>query len=146
MAPQEPLPLHHSWPLYERDARLDLGLLLDSGPDGAATAGAGSAGHWHCDLASGQLTWAAGVRELFGMAPDAAADRTHALWRYDELSRAAMERLRAHAIRHRRGFTIDVRLREAGVKWMRLVAAPIVTDRRVTALHGWKSDVSTLYR
>ncbi|MBY0302881.1 MULTISPECIES: hypothetical protein [Sphingomonas] len=145
MAPQEPFPLHHSWPLYERDARLDLGLLLDSATDGVA-AGAGTTGHWHCDLASGQLTWAPGVRELFGMAPDAAADRTHALWRYEELSRAAMERLRAHAIRHCRGFTIDVALRDAGVRWMRLVAAPIVTDRRVIGLCGWKTDVSALYR
>lgn len=51
-----------------------------------------------------------------------------------------MERLRAYAIKHQRGFTIDVDIRRAvgGHTWMRLIAAPVCVDDRVVRLHGLK--------
>jgi hypothetical protein len=52
-------------------------------------------------------------------------DETVAL--YCEGSRAAMEKLRAYAIKHRRGFTLDVEIKpaQAPQRWMRLIAAPV---------------------
>jgi hypothetical protein len=51
-----------------------------------------------------------------------------------------MERLRAYAIKHRRGFTIDVEIRTIGgdPRWMRLIGAPVCEGDRVTHLHGLK--------
>jgi hypothetical protein len=51
-----------------------------------------------------------------------------------------MERLRAHAIRHHCGFTLDAEIRTAvgERRWMRLIAAPICKGERVVSLHGLK--------
>jgi len=59
---------------------------------------------------------------------------------YAEDSRAIMERLRAYAIKHRRGFTLDAEIRPAltGSRWMRLIAAPVCEGGRVVPLQGLK--------
>ncbi|WP_375249796.1 hypothetical protein [Sphingomonas sp.] len=156
MTPTEPLPLHHSWPMYESGLRFDLGQVHDIDgrkmfPDPAALPSFDSApddgGLWHCDLATQALSWSPGVRRLFGMAPDALILRERALESYDILSAATMERLRVYAIRHRRGFTLDVRLRNVAPtpRWMRLIAAPHCEAGRVVALYGVKRDVTALY-
>jgi hypothetical protein len=52
-----------------------------------------------------------------------------------------MERLRAYAIKHRRGFTLDAQVRAAAAgehRWIRLVAAPVCKGRRVVRLRGIK--------
>jgi len=52
-----------------------------------------------------------------------------------------MERLRAYAIKHRRGFTLDAQIRPAvggKYRWMRLIAAPVCSGERVARLHGLK--------
>ena len=51
-----------------------------------------------------------------------------------------MERLRAHAITHRRGFTLDVEIGPALARprRVRLIAAPLCEDGEVVALQGWK--------
>jgi hypothetical protein len=51
-----------------------------------------------------------------------------------------MEQLRAYAIRHKRGFTLDIELRPAigGSQWARLIAAPVCEDDQVVRLHGIK--------
>jgi hypothetical protein len=51
-----------------------------------------------------------------------------------------MERLRAHAIEHKRGFTIDVEIEPAtGVRhWVRLITTPISVGDRVVRLRGVK--------
>ena len=67
--------------------------------------------------------------------------RDEAIGFYAEHSRAAMERLRSHAIRHRRGFTIDAEILPAtggASRWMRLIAAPICDVEKVVRLHGLK--------
>ena len=55
-------------------------------------------------------------------------------------SRAKMERLRAYAIRHRRGFTLDAEIEApgGGRRRMRLICAPVCEGERVTRLHGLK--------
>ena len=143
MLPTEPLPLHHSWPLAERSMRFDLGLVHDT-----PAIAAGAPGTWHCDLAGDRLTWSDAVYDLFGLPRGVRVARHDAVALYAERSRAAMERLRHHAIRHRRGFTIDVELRPAtgGPRWMRLMAAPVCSGAAVTALEGVKLDVTALYR
>ena len=144
MTPTEPLPLYHSWPLSEADHHFDLGRLHDS--DDAMPVAA--TGRWACDLVDDRLHWSAEVMRLFGFDPEAPApNRGRTVSLYDEPSRAAMERLRAYAIRHCRGFTLDIRIApvEGAMRWLRLIAAPVRDGDRVIRLHGSKTDVSHLY-
>lgn len=162
MRHQYPLPLHHSWPLFERPRHFDLGwvdrasvrpparaadgvsLAFAAAPDAASDAEAALAqrgiGAWHCDLADDRLTWSDTVYDLFGIARGANVSRGATVAVYREASRAAMERLRAHAIAHRRGFTLDVEIGPAGAasRWIRLIAAPVCDGDTVVALHGYK--------
>jgi hypothetical protein len=66
--------------------------------------------------------------------------RDEAVAFYGEDSRAKMERLRSYAIRHKRGFTLDVEIRAAvgESRWVRLIAAPVCEGNRVARLHGLK--------
>ena len=97
-------------------------------------------GLWHCDLSDNSLSWTDGVYDIFGIDRDMDVPRLLAVSLYDPDSREAMEQLRAYAIRHRRGFTLDVDIRplSGGHCAMRLIAAPILQGRRVIALHGVK--------
>ena len=150
MKPREPLPIYHSWPLFERERHLALehlpqcplpSLLASAltADDGHRLAGHG-VGLWECDLADNRLTWSAGVHDIFGVPRGETIGRDEAVALYADESRVAMERLRAHAIRHRRGFTVDVEVRPSltGSRWMRLIAVPVCDDRKVTRLHGVK--------
>ena len=51
-----------------------------------------------------------------------------------------MERLRADAIRYKRGFTLDAEIQPATGerRWMRLIAAPVCEGDRAVRLHGLK--------
>lgn len=150
MIPTEPLPLHHSWPLWMAD-RFDLGRLFElevGGPSGPAVGSVDTlANAWSCELAGQRLDWGAGVRRLFGYRSDHCPVREEVVTLYEEPSQAAMERLRSHAIRHRRGFTLDIAIRpiDGERRWARLVAVPVCDDKTVTHLKGWKTDVSHLY-
>lgn len=147
-------PLTHSWPLFEQRRHFDLGCVFDDA-DGAPAGrerhgtllAAQGAGLWECDLRNDALTWTAGVFDLFGLPRDAVLERDQIVALYAESSRAAMERLRAHAIKHRRGFTLDAEIIPATGprKWMRLIAAPVCVGRQAVRLHGIKQDVSALY-
>jgi len=148
-------PLTHSWPLFEQDQRFDLGRLLDVGeavpacpPLQSYRLAAQGIGLWDCDLRDNALTWTAAVFDLFGLPRGATLDRPDVVALYDDHSRAAMERLRAYAIRHRRGFTLDTQIVPASGprRWMRLIAAPICVGARVVRLHGIKQDVTAAYR
>lgn len=150
-----PLPLHHSWPLFERARHFDLGWVERDGgrPPGTAdtpsdlnpeVAAAMGIGTWHCDLLNDRLSWSDAVHDMFGLARGVAATRPYAVAQYCEGSRAAMERLRAHAIAHRRGFTLDVEIGPALARprWVRLIAAPVCVGDAVVALHGLKRSLS----
>jgi len=140
--PIEPLPLHHSWPLYDLREHL-APVMLDSAlaRSDVALAERGL-GLWHCDLADNTLKWTAGVYDLFGLERDSAVTRDQTVSLYAPDSREAMERLRAYAIRHKRGFTLDVDIHQAdgmGQCAMRLIAAPLLNaEQDVIGLHGVK--------
>jgi hypothetical protein len=140
--PIEPLPLHHSWPLYALRDHLAPVLLDDTiARDDQALAERGL-GLWHCDLADDSLRWTAGVFDMFGLERDAPVTRAVAAALYAPDSRDPMERLRSYAIRHKRGFTLDVDIDQAdgmGRCAMRLIAAPLLDpEGDVVALHGVK--------
>ncbi|QGP79496.1 diguanylate cyclase [Sphingobium sp. CAP-1] len=142
MRPIEPLPLNHSWPLY--DLRTHLApILLDSeiARSDIALAERGL-GLWHCNLTDDSLNWTAGVYDIFGLERDLNVPRPLAVSLYAPDSREPMERLRAYAIKHKRGFTLDVDINQAdgaGRCAMRLIAAPIIDAQgNVIGLHGVK--------
>lgn len=156
MKPTVPLPLHHSWPLLDGGRPYDLGAafgldllhgrsLVSLDDDMLAAHGVG---RWMCELSDNSLTWSGPVYDLFGLPRDARVSRDEAVALYCDESRAAMEGLRAYAIRHRRGFTVDAEIRTvAGERrWMRLLAAPVCDGDRVVRLHGLKQDVTREYR
>ncbi|RYD83409.1 MAG: hypothetical protein EOP61_41325 [Sphingomonadales bacterium] len=147
-------PLQHSWPLFERDRRFDLGLdldpdiraMIDVERDDEIMARFG-VGAWSCELDDNRLTWSTGVYDMFGLPRGESVARAYAVALYEEASRAAMERLRAYAIRHRRGFTLDVEIHPAtgGHRWIRLLAAPVCVGQNAVRLQGFKRDVTDLY-
>lgn len=151
MKPVAALPLTHSWPLFECGQHFDLGMTLDVTPlrgDLVTARPIETAGRWECDLRDNRLTWTPEVYALFGLPADTPPARADVLPLYEEGSRALMERLRAYAIRHRRGFTLDAEIRPAdgGRRWMRLVAAPVIEEGRVVRLLGLKQDITGEYR
>lgn len=145
-AARAPLELTHSWPLSFAPRQFELGLVLSSAvidalvPAEVGQLGVHHAGCWECDLGDNKLTWSAGVHDIFGLPRDARVTRDEAVSLYAEHSRAAMERLRAYSIRHKRGFTLDVELRPAvgGNRWVRLISAPVCENGRAVRLHGLK--------
>lgn len=144
--------------MAEAGQRFDLGLVHPDAPlppptiDPDRTAQAWLAGHdigvWECDLRDNALIWSTAVYDVMGFPRGVAACRTASVTLYREGSRAAMERLRAHAIKYRRGFTLDVELQPVGglPRWMRLSAVSVCDGKRVTALRGLKQDISREYR
>ena len=142
----EPLALHHSWPIFEQARHFDLGCVLSSAvtdiiePARVGTLGLHHAGLWECDLTDNSLIWSGGVYDIFGLPRNAKIARDEIVALYREESRAAMERLRAHAIKHRRGFTLDVEINSVtdGRRWMRLIGAPVCEEGRAVRLHGLK--------
>jgi hypothetical protein len=142
---RHPLPIHHSWPLYESARHFELGQLLDydsldAEPAIATASRVGNIGHWSCDLTDNSLSWSREVYDIFGLPEGAPVSRGEAVALYREPSRAAMEKLRAYAIRHRRGFTLDAQIRPANgaPRWMRLIAAPVCAGDTVVKLQGLK--------
>lgn len=142
----ERLPLTHSWPLSEQGLHFDLGCILNSvltdaiAPAAVGDVGMHHAGCWECDLSDNSLIWSGGVYDIFGLPRGAQLTRDEAVALYSEESRAKLEQLRAHAIRHRRGFTLDAEIRPAvgPRRWMRLICAPVCDGDRPVRLHGLK--------
>ncbi|HET8749528.1 MAG TPA: hypothetical protein VFM42_02175 [Sphingomicrobium sp.] len=142
----EPFSLNRSWPLHERARQFYLGCVIDrelSDAIGLADEprlAQHASGWWECALPDDRLNWSPGIYDVFGLPRGADVTRSEAIGFYTEHSRAAMERLRAHAIRYRRGFTLDAEIRPVSGenRWMRLIGAPISDGDRVVALHGLK--------
>ena len=132
--------------MSEQAGHFELGCVLSCAvtdiiePAQVGTLGLHHAGLWECDLSDDSLVWSGGVYDIFGLPRDAKLRRDEIVALYCEESRAAMERLRAHAIKHRRGFTLDAEIRPVvgGRRWMRLVAAPVCEGERIVRLHGLK--------
>jgi PAS domain-containing protein len=142
----EPIALTHSWPLSEQPRQFELGHVLSCAvtdliaPHRVGALGVHHAGCWECDLRDNELTWSGGVYDIFGLPRDVPVTREECVSFYSEGSRAKMERLRAYSIKHRRGFTLDVEIRAAvgEDRWVRLIAAPVVSGGRAVRLHGLK--------
>jgi len=138
--------LRHSWPIWEQSLQFELGFVLNAAvtdllnPPQIGDLSLHHAGCWECDLSDDSLIWSGGVYDLFGLPRGIQPNRDEAVGLYCEDSRTKMERLRAHAIKHLRGFTLDVEIRPAGDerRRMRLIAAPIIANGRVARLHGLK--------
>jgi diguanylate cyclase (GGDEF)-like protein len=98
-------------------------------------------GVWECELASETLTWTDGVYDLFGLPRGSIVRRGAIVELYHADSRAEMERLRADAIRHRRGFTLDARIHtvRGTDRWIRLTAEIDIANGR---LFGAKQDIT----
>ncbi|HWJ71060.1 MAG TPA: PAS domain-containing protein [Sphingobium sp.] len=135
--------LSHSWPLYEAAERVP----LLARPDLADQGDAGPVGIWTCLLETGALIWSPAVYRLFGLPPGEPPTRALAVSLYRPGSRRAMEELRAHAIKHHRGFTLDAQISrpDGARRWMRLSALPVVAGRRAVRLTGTKQDVTADY-
>ena len=142
-----PLVFSKSWPLFEKDRHFELGSLLSCAvtdaapPKSVGELGVSHAGCWECDLSDeNRLFWSGGVYDIFGLPRDAKVARDDAVRFYAEHSRAAMERLRTHAIRHKQGFTLDAEIRPAigEARWMRLIGAPVCEEGKAVRLHGIK--------
>ncbi|GAA3893943.1 hypothetical protein GCM10022276_11430 [Sphingomonas limnosediminicola] len=141
-----PLALKHTWPLWEQPRHFELGHVLNCAvteiipPASVGALNLHHVGCWECDLSDNALTWSGGVYDLFGLPRDADVSREQAASYYCEDSRAKMESLRAHSIKHQRGFTLDVQISTAANqnRWMRLIAVPVCNGDRAIALHGLK--------
>jgi PAS domain-containing protein len=139
--------LKEAWPLHEKERHFELGSLLSCAvtdavpPKSLGELGVSHAGCWECNLSdNSRLLWSGGVYDIFGLPRDAKVARDDAVRFYAEHSRAAMERLRDHAIRHQQGFTLDAEIRPATGKarWIRLIAAPVCVEGEAVRLHGIK--------
>ena len=137
----------HCWPLHEQRRHFDLGHVLNCAitdtidPQVLGALTVHHAGLWECELASGRLVWSGGVYDMFGLKRREPIDRGRALSLYSNESRAALEKLRAHALEQRRGFTLDAEIRPealAEARWIRIIAAPVIENGSVTRLHGVK--------
>ena len=155
MKPFIPLPLIHSWPLFEQGRHFDLGCVaggtgiapFDNDIDSPMLARLG-VGAWECELPGDRLIWSSVVYDLFGLPHDARLSRREIVGLYCEPSRAAMEALRTYALKHHRGFTLDAEIQPVTGerRWMRLVTAPICEGGKVVRLRGLKRDVTHEYR
>ena len=138
--------LEHSWPLWEQPKHFELGLVLNCAvtdilqPNETGALNLHHVGCWECNLSDNSLTWSGGVFDIFGLPRDVEISRDESVAFYREESRAKMENLRAHSIKHRRGFTLDVEIQAAvgENRWMRLIAMPICVAGRPVSLHGLK--------
>lgn len=138
--------IRHSWPLWERSRHFELGHILSSAvtdllqPSEVGNLGLQHAGCWECDLSDNSLIWSGGVFDIFGLPRGIPVSRKEAVSFYCAESYDKMERLRSYAIRHKRGFTLDVEIRTVSrePRWMRLIAAPVCEGPRVTHLTGLK--------
>lgn len=144
MGVTETITLTHSWPVYEASWRLPI---IPQEHAGRAVLEALGVGLWSCRLADNALTWSQAVHDLFGIPVEEKLTRSLAASLYLPESRTAMEELRAYAIRHHRGFTLDAQLRrpDGDIRWMRLTAAPVLCEGRVVRLTGTKQDVTAEY-
>ena len=147
LAAGQPLELQHSWPLFDQRQHFDLGCMLSCAvidriePEAVGELGLHHAGCWECDLADESLIWSGGVFDIFGLPRGVRISRSEALALYCEESRARLDQLRSYAIRHKRGFTLDVKIRPASTRqerWMRLIGAPALENGRPVRLHGLK--------
>jgi PAS domain-containing protein len=144
MSISAPIALTNSWPIYEASWRLPL---MGGGLDARPVLEKNGIGQWNCRLSDDSLTWSESVYALFGIPVEERLTRALAKACYVQSSLIAMEALRTHALRHRRGFSLDARIQRPNgdLRWMRLKAAPVLCEGRIVRLAGTKQDVTAEY-
>lgn len=101
-------------------------------------------GAWECELATQQLSWTAGVYDLFGLPRGSTLHRPSTVELYTNDSRTEMERLRAAMVRTGKGFVLDARITtaEGSSRWMRLSADITHKQGRPWRIYGAKQDIT----
>lgn len=136
-----------NWPLSDQGMHFELGHVLNSAivealePAQVGSLAPQHAGVWECDLSDSSLIWSGGVYDMFGLRRGLPITRDGILSHYTEDSRAKLERLRTHAIRHLLGFTVDIEVRAAAVgltRKVRVIGAPVCVGENAVRLHGLK--------
>jgi two-component system sensor kinase FixL len=104
----------------------------------------GRIGVWECDLATDALTWTDMVYDLFDIPRGEPLDRARVLECYEPESRAAIERVRAEAIRNGTGFVCDVCIHRStgAARWIRITADIEREGGRPVRIFGTKQDVT----
>lgn len=139
-----------SWPIWEQSLHFELGHILNSvitdaiPPPQPGFLQLQHAGVWECDLKDEALIWSGGVYDLFGLPRGSRVTRAQALSHYCEDAFLKLERLRSYAIRHKRGFTLDVDIRHGSTgdrRPIRVIGAPVCEAGKVVRLHGLKLSI-----
>lgn len=104
----------------------------------------GKIGVWECELASEALTWTDAVYDMFELPRQSKLDRASTLERYEPNCRRELEKLRAEAIEHCSGFTVDVSLRsrEGEIRWIRITGDVEQDNGRAVRIFGTKQDIT----
>lgn len=141
MLSTEPLPLRHSWPLFETGVRLPLGAVHDLTVPLAASA-------FRCDLGRDCLHWSDGIFALYGLPIGREPERALFQSLFDDETRRKLERLAAYSIKHRRGVTLDAELHplDVATRWLRITVVPDPIARGRPILYGTQCDVTHEYR
>lgn len=102
------------------------------------------AGVFQCALRDDALDWTDGVYDIFDVPKGSRVRREDILICYDPPSRAALERVRADAIRNCGSFTLDASIvtMKGARRWIRLTAAVESRDGVATRLYGMKQDIT----
>jgi diguanylate cyclase (GGDEF)-like protein len=103
-----------------------------------------AAGAWECDLQTQELIWTDGVYDLFELPRGMPLRRAATVEMYYEDCRRQMERLRAAALQHGRGFVLEARIHtdRGASRWMRLTAGVVWAEGRAVRLLGAKQDIT----
>lgn len=130
----------------EKDGAIDHAMASEWGKNGPDLSGQHftGIGAWEYNLVLHQLNWTDGVYALFGLPPGIPLERAAIVEMYHDDSRAQMQALRAHLLRHGGAFTLDARIWAANgeMRWMRLNAGVVMREGRAVRLFGTKQDIS----
>ena len=101
-------------------------------------------GAWECDLISGHIRWTPGTFYLFGVPAGSTIRREEILEQYESRSRERLEAVRAEAIRHGTGFSIEVDIATRGgfERRLRINAAVERRGGKSVRIFGTKQLVS----
>jgi hypothetical protein len=120
------------------------GYVFKSGLDLDGLRGDAANGYWRCDVAhNDDLTWSDQVYDLFGLAAGSPILRDWAVARYSEASKEALRRVRKFGLTRDFGFILDAEIDPEGapVRWIRVLAVPVIENGRLVALHGVKRAI-----
>lgn len=101
-------------------------------------------GGWSCEISTQELTWTDSVFDIFGLDRGISLDRRETLEMYAPECRDVLETVRAKALNARSQFTLEASINRPDNerRWIRITAAPEVSDGRIIRLFGLKQDIT----